>query len=395
MFESMWQPVQGVSRLLLKANTMHKTILFAGLLLATAWLGKFMSCNGSTERLVCVYNSVSDQRWGVGNFTIDDIQPHLCTHLIYSFVTIDSSFNISPNSSDKIKFPRFKNLKTSKHVWSTSNPDLKILLEVNLMEYPFLHQLIATQENRKTFIQSVISVLREPAYMFDGINILWQAKTQTLIEIKEQYAKLIQESHEAFIAEAAQNASEKLLLTMSVSAQPVVIHQSYEVEHIADHIDFFNVMTSDIEIIFQKGQPSFATPAKSFSEAAFAVNVWHKLGVPAHKINMGIGVFGESFMIDILGTVHVVRGNLADLPEGFLSRYEVCSFLQGLLGASSTTQVVFDDIASIDAKVDYIKKYQFGGVFVLSLDLDDFNQSCCSHDSKYPVIQHLHDELIL
>ncbi|XP_077361684.1 acidic mammalian chitinase-like [Festucalex cinctus] len=376
---------------------MHKIILFAGLCLTTAWLG-------SAKKLVCLYNSVSDQRWGIGHFEIGDIQPHLCTHIIYSFVRIDSTFQISPSSSDQKKFPLFKKLKNGPHlvyasegerVWPIGNPRLKTILEVNLISDPLFQELIAVQANRATFIQSAISILRNPNYMFDGINILWLDNTETLAGYKELFTALIKEFREEINKEADGSGSAKLLLTASVSAQPSVITQSYEVEEIADHVDFFNVMTSDIEIVFLKGRPSFSHPGESFTKAASAVNFWNKAGVPTRKINMGIGAFGEAYTFGIQGSFELVGGLLPDLPEGFWARYEVCFFLQGLLKASSNTRVVFDDIASIDVKVDYIKKHHFGGAFVLSLDLDDFNQICCGHDQKYPVIQHLHDELVV
>ncbi|XP_057677793.1 acidic mammalian chitinase-like [Corythoichthys intestinalis] len=358
---------------------MQKLFLLAGLFLSIAWLG-------ATERLVCLYNSISDQRRGIGHFEIGDIKPFLCTHIIYSFVGIDSKWGISVGSSDKIKFPLFKDLKKR-------DPAMKTLLEVNLISSPFVQEMLSMQGNRRVFINSALSLLRNPDYTFDGINLLWLESRQR--GDKKLFTNLIQEFRRAINLEAAKRGYEKLLLTASVSAQPLVISRSYEVKLIAEHIDFFNVMTSDVEIPFVKGKPSFYTTGDSFSKAASAVNFWNKQGVPTQKINMGIGVFGEAFTINSLGIVNPAGGNVPDIPEGFLARYEVCSFLQGLLMAASDKQVVFDDIASIDAKASYIKQHKYGGAFVMSLDLDDFNQQCCSHPSKYPVIQHLHDELVL
>ncbi|XP_077361683.1 chitotriosidase-1-like isoform X3 [Festucalex cinctus] len=362
-----------------KRNRMHKIILFAGLCLATAWLG-------STEKLVCVYDSASYRRWGIARFKIEDIQPNLCTHLIYSFVCTDSKLEIVPTYRDKKKFPLFKKLKNS-------NPHLKTILEVNLILNPLFSELIAAEEHRATFIKSAISILRNPYYMFDGINLVW-LNTKKLLEVKNDFTKLIREFQDAFYAEAVESGYEKLLLTASVSAEPSVISHSYDVKHIAKDIDFFNVMTSDIEIIYLKGRPSFCLPEESFNKAASAVNYWKRAGAPTYKIILGIGVFGEAYTTDSYGNIQVVRGHLYDLPKGFWARYEVCYFLQRI-DNSSTTQVVFDDITSIDTKVQYIQNHKLGGAYVLSLDLDDFNHISCSHDKKFPVIQHLHDHLAL
>ncbi|XP_077361781.1 acidic mammalian chitinase-like [Festucalex cinctus] len=359
---------------------MHKIILLAGLCLTTAWL----AC---AKKVVCVYDSVSDQRMGIGHFQINDIEPHLCTHLIYSSVNVDSNFQISLNANDGTKFPLIMELKKS-------DPHLKTILEVNLISDPLVQELIATPENRATFIKSAISILREPNYIFDGINILWQNNMDDFQKYIDYFTYLIEEFRKEFNKEAERRGSDELLLTVSVSAEPTVISQSYDVEEIADHIDFFNVMTSDIEMFVLNVQPSFSTPEESFAKAVSAVNFWNQTGVPSHKINMGIGVFGEAYTNDSQGMIQAEGGLLTDVPKGFLARYELCSFLDGPLEASSDKNVVFDDIASIDAKVQYIKKHHFGGAFVLSLDLDDFQQVCSTSDKKYPVIQHLHDELV-
>lgn len=48
--------------------------------------------------------------------------------------------------------------------------------------------------------------------------------------------------------------------------------------------------------------------------------------------------------------------------------------------------VGFDDERAIRNKMDWIKKNNFGGAMVWTLDMDDFTGSVCGNDVKYPLI---------
>lgn len=43
--------------------------------------------------IVCYYGAWSAYRWGAGQFAIEDIDPFLCTHIVYAFATL------SPNNT--------------------------------------------------------------------------------------------------------------------------------------------------------------------------------------------------------------------------------------------------------------------------------------------------------
>lgn len=48
-----------------------------------------------TEKIVCYYGSWSYYRHGNGKFEIENINPHLCTHLIYTFVGLNQDGSIA------------------------------------------------------------------------------------------------------------------------------------------------------------------------------------------------------------------------------------------------------------------------------------------------------------
>jgi chitinase len=44
--------------------------------------------SGDGKRVICYYTNWATYRPGNGQFSINDIDPNLCTHLIYSFASV-------------------------------------------------------------------------------------------------------------------------------------------------------------------------------------------------------------------------------------------------------------------------------------------------------------------
>lgn len=92
-----------------------------------------LSCNVTVflEKVVCYYGTWAAYRHGNGKFGVENIDPYLCTHIVYSFL------GISPDGSLKIldeyldleenwgrgNIKKFVNLKKT-------NPKLKLMIAV-------------------------------------------------------------------------------------------------------------------------------------------------------------------------------------------------------------------------------------------------------------------------
>ena len=46
------------------------------------------------DKVVCYWGTWSTYRWGNGKFTVDNIDPNLCTHLIYGFVGLQADGSV-------------------------------------------------------------------------------------------------------------------------------------------------------------------------------------------------------------------------------------------------------------------------------------------------------------
>ncbi|XP_071333030.1 acidic mammalian chitinase-like [Trachinotus anak] len=374
-------------------------------LLLTAGLCLIMASLASSFRLVCYYNSLAEYRVAGGKFSITDIDPNKCTHLIFAFSDISSVNTLVPRRSADIHlYQSFNALKSRNHL-------LKTLLAVG--DTQRFSTMVSTERRRRKFIQSAITLLR--TYGFDGLSLDWWFPGAYN---KQKFTLLIKELRDAFVAEGTSTHRDRLILIASVSAEKAVIDASYEVAHIAGHLDFINVLTFDfhgpLESVAAHHSPlykgSHDTGDKIYSNTDYALQYWRDQGAPAHKLHLGIASYGRVYTLAYtcggVGAAISGAGREGTYThiKGLWAYYEICHYLGGVQVQLIADQKVpyavvdnqwvgFDNKDSLETKVSYLLRNHFGGAFVWSLDLDDFSGHFC-HQGKYPLVSHLHHLLI-
>nr|XP_020515760.1 chitinase-3-like protein 1 [Labrus bergylta] len=343
----------------------------------------------STSRLMCYYNSKAQNRPNVGKFRVSDIDPDKCTHLIFAFSDISKN-----------------------ELVPTTVNDLQQYLEFNALKQRF-RTMAGSQKNREVFIQSVIRLLR--AFNFDGLDVDWRYPAE---EDKQRFTELCKELETAFVDEGTSSNQERLILAASVSAERSTIDAGYEVEEIAKHLDFINVLTFDFhgpwENVTAHHSPLFQgsqdTGDAIYSNTASALEYWRDQGAPEEKLNMGLGAFGRAFSLSSNSSVVSAPASgpgeegCYTGEEGFWASYETCLYLDGVqthlisdqkvpYATTENQWVGFDDTISISTKINYLKANKFGGAFVWSLDLDDFRGEFCNQ-GKCPFVTQLHNLLV-
>ncbi|KAM6929826.1 chitinase-3-like protein 1 [Lycodopsis pacificus] len=272
--------------------------------------------------------------------------------------------------------------------------------------------MVADQQNRTKFIKSAIKLLRENG--FDGLNLDWRNPGG---QDKERFTLLCQELNETFVDEGNATNCDRLIVTASVSAEKATIDASYEVSQIAMYLDFINVLTFDFhgpwESVTGHHSPLYNgskdTGDEIYLNTDYAMRYWRDQGAPTHKLNLGLAAYGRAFN---LSTKSSDVGAPTNGPgeegcytgeEGFWASYETCLYIEGNATQLIVDQKVpyavtenqwvgFDNKASLNTKVSYLKTNNFGGACVWSLDLDDTTGKFCEM-GKCPFIRHLHDIL--
>ncbi|XP_016848759.2 chitinase-3-like protein 2 isoform X1 [Anolis carolinensis] len=365
----------------------------------------------STFKLVCYFTDWSQYHDGPGRFTPDDIDPDLCTHIIYAFANIRDN-QIASKKNDMRTYVSNRRLKAK-------NPMLKTLLSVggySTGSKPF-RDVTRSPTTRSDFVLSVVQFLRNNG--FDGLDLNWQYPEK---KDKKRFANLIQEFFHAFMLDARDNKrKEKLILSVAVSAIRETIDEGYDIEKIKRFADFINFMTYEFHGYWEDGSHNYTGHTSPLHKGRTdnqyellhnvdsAVQYLKSLGVQDEKIIMGIPTEGQSFTLSSRNTMVGAGASGPGTPGAFtnisgtLAYYEICSFNQDANIEWITEQEVpysykgnqwvgYEDMRSVKAKVQYMKNNTLGGIMIWALDLDDFSGSFCN-EGKYPLVGAVKKEL--
>jgi chitinase len=364
--------------------------------------------------LVCYYSSWSAYREGLGKFEIEDIDPFLCTHIVYGFATLNALNRIAPSdrwndlcgASRNCGYERFTALKQT-------NPDLKTIISVggwNDGSTKF-SEMVADPTSRATFIGSVLSFLAE--HNFDGLDFDWEYPTQRggVPEDKENFAVILEELSEALHANG-------FTLSAPVASSKVIGDEAYDIPRISAAVDFIHLMTYDFHGPWETNTHHHtilhAYPEDSdgslYLNVDYAVNYWLEQGASADKLVMGAATYGRTWTLDDPAEAGMYApaslpgspGNYTRSP-GTLAYNEFCELnMDGSWTivreedmnepyaydlAFGNTWSGFDDSESISAKASYALSQNLAGVLVWSLDLDDFRGTCSG--TQFPLVQSL------
>jgi len=372
----------------------------------------------STEnkKVVCYYANWAVYRQGSASFSPQNINPYLCTHLIYAFGGLGKDDKIVPfDEYQDIKkggYGRFAALKTY-------NRDLKTMLAIGGWNEGSTRfsPLVADPERRRTFVISALRFLRQ--YNFDGLDLDWEYPTQRQggrQEDRENYAILVSELREAFESEAEKTGKERLLISMAVPASLEIAGEGYAIDKLDNSLDFFNLLTYDYHSAHEPAVNHHAPLFRpdEWSEFDFrkdlnidaTIKFYVQNGASRDKLVLGIPTYGRSFTlanpdaheIDSPATAAGEAG--PDTKEaGYLAYYEICDKIiddgwemvtrfPGVMGPyahKGNQWVGFDDVDIAVEKAFYVADEELGGIMFWTIDNDDFRGSC--GETPFPIIE--------
>ncbi|XP_046403175.1 flocculation protein FLO11 isoform X2 [Ischnura elegans] len=376
--------------------------------------------------VVCYYTNWSVYRPGRAKFTPSNVNPYLCSHLIYAFGGLSSEDGLRPYDKyqdiEQGGYAKFNGLKSY-------NKALKTLLAVGGWNEGSARfsSLAADPERRTKFAKGAVRFLR--THRFDGLDLDWEFpafRDGGRPQDKENYAKLAEDLRAEFDKESSQTGRPRLLLTMAVPAGKEYIDRGFDMSRLSSQLDFLNILSYDYHSAFEPvvNHHSPLYPLNRVEGGSeydydgelcidFTVKHYLKAGVPSSQLVLGIPTYGRSYTL--LNPESIDPGSPADGPgaqgdatreKGYLSYYEICKAVKsddwtveqpepdamGPYAYKGDQWVGYDDPDTIRKKARYVHEMSLGGLMFWSVDNDDFRGDC--HGKPYPLVEAGKEELL-
>ncbi|KAF4529059.1 hypothetical protein B566_EDAN006080 [Ephemera danica] len=369
------------------------------------------------QRVVCYYTNWSVYRPGNAKFSPQNINPYLCTHLIYAFGGLTKENSLKPfdkyQDIEQGGYAKFNGLKTY-------NKQLKTLLAIGGWNEGSTRfsPLVADDERRVEFVKNVVRFLRQNN--FDGLDLDWEYpafRDGGKPRDRANYAKLVQELRAEFDRESSKTGRVRLLLTMAVPAGTDYVDKGYDIPSLNRDLDFMNILSYDYHSAFEPvvnhhaplysgGDPDNEYNYDAELSIEHTIKHYVSLGADRDKLVLGIPTYGRSYTL--FNPIAKELGSAADGPgeqgdatreKGYLAYYEICDNVKkhgwtvehpkpdemGPIAYKGNQWVGYDDEDIVKVKARYVATQGLGGIMFWSIDNDDFRGKC--HDRPYPLIE--------
>jgi len=365
--------------------------------------------------MVCYYGSWAVYRPGNGKFDVEDIDPTICTHIIYGFIGLGTDnrirvldpYNDLEEDWGKGAMKRFTGLKSR-------NPNLKALVAIGgwgegSASYS---QMARDPAKRRTFVDSVVPFLQ--SQNFDGLDFDWEYPANrdgAAPEDKQNFVLLLNELRAAFQPHG-------YLLTAAVSAGASTIDTAYDIPAVSRALDFINIMAYDFHGAWDTftghhsplgSNPELDRGNDALLNSNYSVHHWINGGAPRDKLVLGMGTYGRGFILDNQNNNGLYAPAGQPLPAceftrepGICGYNEICERMNREQGQwtvvvdpfyktpyaynNNRHWIGYDNAASLTTKAQYVKDMGLAGGMVWSIETDDF-KGICHQDENFKLIR--------
>ncbi|XP_050423223.1 probable chitinase 10 [Adelges cooleyi] len=360
-------------------------------------------------KVVCYFTNWAWYRQNGGRYLPSDVDPSLCTHIVYGFAVLDNEdLNIKAHDS----WADYDNLFYQK-VTELKKYGIKVLLAIggwNDSAGSKYSELVNNPNARSKFVRHVVGFIKQNN--FDGLDVDWEYPKCWQVDCKrgpnsdkEGFSNLLTELREAFDKEG-------FLLSAAVSPNKAVIDAGYDVPLLSRTLDWISVMAYDYHGQWDKKTghvaPMYSHPDDTDMKfnANYTLYYWVSKGADPRKLVMGMPTYGQSFSLasskeNGLNALTYGGGEAGEATRsrGFMAYYEICyrilkknwRIVQDPLGTmgpyayNGNQWVSFDDQEMIKYKSEFVVRNNLGGAMIWALDLDDFRNVCGCE--TYPLLK--------
>jgi chitinase len=319
-----------------------------------------------------------------------DINGNDYTHLIYTFASINSNYELEPwagnYDSEVTQFRKFNSLKES-------YSKLKTLIAVGGWTFndpgPTLTRFsdtASTAARRQKFAKSCVEFCIK--YNFDGVDIDWEypgdvTRGGDAANDKKNFVLLIEAIRSAF-----NDASGDLLLTMAIPVAKFRLEAGYDLAALSKGISFFNLMTYDIYGAWDEPKKVGANTDMPFIFES--VKYIRDEGVPSNKMVLGLAAYGRTYIMAESSCRTAGCTFLSGGPGGcagetsFMPYFTIQEYVDGKnydslefnkntgtmeLAISNNVLISYDSPATFKLKYKFASKSCFRGIMWWAVDM--------------------------
>lgn len=214
--------------------------------LLTKFRGSNKHSKAGGKKILCYLTNWSFYRSKDGKFVPEMLDAKLCSHIIYSFGSLD------PTLLTVKEFDKWADIDNDLYRRTTSlSKNTPVLLAIGGWTDSTgdkYSRLVSEPSARRRFIQNLIPYLQK--YGFSGIHFdwnyprCWQSDCRKGPESdRPNFTRLIKELSNEF-------QKQGLILGVGISGYKEIITKSYEIEELSNAADFLTVMTYGMSTIF-------------------------------------------------------------------------------------------------------------------------------------------------
>ncbi|GJQ78433.1 hypothetical protein Trydic_g11554 [Trypoxylus dichotomus] len=349
--------------------------------------------------VACYWSTWSIYRPGRGKFQLEDVNPTLCTHLIFAFTLLDdkdSSIKTIGTWTDlTLDSAKRNNVSKLKEKY----PHLKVLVSIGGWQDGSIKysKMAANPHMRNNFINNTIDFIRE--HNFDGLDLVWEFPTKRggSLHDKVNFVQLIKELRAAY-------DEHNFLLTAALGASKDTIDNGYDISELSMHLDYMFMMCYDYSGMWSRMiGPNAPLHGPDLLNVEYTINHMLKLGADPDKLIIGIPFYGRTFLRLETNVNNIIPPRLGEKfrntsfngsftqEEGFMGYNEIClGFFDGSANwtvfwdelsktpyaVDGEKMIVYDNHRSISEKIKFAMNQSLGGVMIWSIDTDDFRGDC-------------------
>jgi chitinase len=370
--------------------------LLAGIILATA-----SAAEPPAQKVIgAYYPGGSAERYPIFRIPADKL-----THLFYAFARIEKGRCVAGDNAAE-HFAALSKLK-SKH------PQLRTIISIGGWTADGFSDAALTAQSRKRFVSSCIALFFDRHRgSFDGFDIDWEypvyggpEQITSRPQDRGNMTLLVREFRRQLDAIGKQR-KQHLLVTAALpagrlqSAGPFDPVRSFELDKLAEVLDFINLMTYDMGTSFSPVS-AFNAPLhevesdpmdpqlRRWNSVAGAVDYYRDHGVPADKLVLGVPFYGRGFRVSSdandglyqaytapygAGDWRVIKEKLLTDPQWEQHWHRVAQ-TPWLFHRGDHIFVSYEDPRSIAIRAEYARARGLRGVFMWELTGDDNQHS--------------------